>query len=91
VIVKPDVYAEFRSVIRMEPFLAVRGRLQKDGATMNVIAARVDAVRALPPGALVAEPSRSGPSTPSAPSAPSDPYRYLTALRQSPPGVKSWG
>lgn len=89
VIVKPDIYARHRSVIRMEPFLTVRGRLQKDGATMNVLAARVDALRALPPGgAQVAEPA---PSAYSDPSASSDPYRYLTALRQSPPGVKSWG
>ncbi len=91
VIVKPDVYAKHRSVIRMEPFLTVRGRLQKDGATMNVIAFEVDAVRAdRGPDPSVLHPAlpetleywgRDG----------ANPYRYLTALRQSPPGVKSWG
>jgi len=162
VIVKPDVYKRDRHVVRMEPFLAVRGRLQKDGATINVIAYEVEALRV--PGAPVrrgglsksyaagsesngqlagdlpggngavasvlaaasgdgapkglgehgqrgllavregtsgstiddaadlqaslpgtmeywADPDRADPS----------PFRYLTALRQSPPGIKSWG
>jgi hypothetical protein len=35
----------------MEPFLAVRGRLQKDGATLNVIAYEIEALRV--PGAPV--------------------------------------
>ncbi len=45
VIVKPDVYQRDRSAVRMEPFLTVRGRLQKDGATLNVIAYEVEALR----------------------------------------------
>jgi hypothetical protein len=141
VIVKPDVYKRDRSAVRMEPFLAVRGRLQKDGATINVIAHEIEALRV--PGAPVRrrglsrgpalvstggepyEPAlaalertpddradvlagrvREGPddlsgfhaSLPdpleywadpgdSAPSA----FQYLTALRQSPPGIKSFG
>jgi error-prone DNA polymerase len=136
VIVKPDVYQRDRSAVRMEPFLTVRGRLQKDGASLNVIAESVDAlrVRGTPaprpssthsyaaaaitePGMAVRErpdepeafaelqtslpdtqeywrdpwPSwgqsgadTSGRSTPGA-------FRYLTALRQSPPGIKSFG
>ncbi|HET9948314.1 MAG TPA: error-prone DNA polymerase [Longimicrobiales bacterium] len=126
VIVKPDVYRRDRSAVRMEPFLTVRGRLQKDGATLNVIAQEVEALRV--PGAPVA---RRGPShayaaasEEAAPAlareaperkAPEDldelhaalpgtteywadperhgpsPFRYLTALRQSPPGIKSFG
>ncbi|MFW5905111.1 MAG: hypothetical protein ACOCUZ_02730 [bacterium] len=43
-IVKPKVYQRCRAAVRMEPFLLVRGRLQKDGATLNAIA---DQVRAL--------------------------------------------
>jgi hypothetical protein len=135
VIVKPDVYERDRSVVRMEPFLAVRGRLQKDGDSLNVIAFQVEALRvpagpspdpaaggdgagatpgdgrsgrngpdearsrereapervAVDAGALHdslpdtleywADPDRKGPS----------PFRYLTALRQSPPDVKSFG
>jgi error-prone DNA polymerase len=127
VIVKPDIYKRDRSAVRMEPFLTVRGRLQKDGATLNVIAHQVEALRV--PGTPVrlrglsrsyastsagdswhgpqpdtvhkrpsadvadlqtslpdtleywADPDHSGPS----------PFRYLTALRQSPPGIKSFG
>ena len=128
VIVKPDVYKRDRTAVRMEPFLAVRGRLQKDGATINVIAYEVGALRVGHPpkagrtpvrrggvsrsyaavgpngeGVVVvregpeslpdlqnslpdtmeywADPDRSGPS----------PFRYLTALRQSPPGIRSFG
>jgi error-prone DNA polymerase len=45
VIVKPKIYERDRTVIRMEPFVAVRGRLQKDGETTNVIAFEVKALR----------------------------------------------
>ena len=45
VIVKPDVYERCRAAVRMEPFLLVRGRLQKDGATVNIIAWEVQALR----------------------------------------------
>ena len=121
VIVKPDIYKRDRNAVRMEPFLSVRGRLQKDGDTLNVIAYEVNALRVpgtpvrrrgmsetyatangnsrlavqegpeedlddLPtslPGALEswADPDQKAPS----------PFRYLTALRQNPPSIKSWG
>jgi len=120
VIIKPDVYARDKHAVRMEPFLAVRGRLQKDGESLNVIAEQVTPLRvpgapvrrsglahaqgngngsspAVPaagapdagelhaslPGTLEywTDPDRSGPT----------PFRYLTALRQSPPGIKSFG
>ena len=45
VIVKPKIYEKCRTTVRMEPFLVVRGRLQKDGLTTNVIAHTVKAVR----------------------------------------------
>ena len=51
VIVKPDIYQRDRNAVRMEPFLAVEGRLQKDGATINVIAHEIEALRV--PGAPV--------------------------------------
>src|SRR5690606_3133010 len=93
VIVKPDIYARDRNAVRLEPFLTVRGRLQKDGATLNVIAQQVEALRV--PGGPVrrrglarAHPSSGGaasePASRSAPSEP-DPFRYLTALRDTPP------
>jgi error-prone DNA polymerase len=115
VIVKPDVYARDKASVRMEPFLAVRGRLQKDGDTLNVIAFEIRALRV--PGAPV---RRSGLSRQQAPATVREggaveagalhaslpdtleywtdpgrpgptPFRYLTALRQSPPGIKSFG
>jgi error-prone DNA polymerase len=45
VIVKPKIYQRDRSIIRMEPFVAVKGRLQKDGETINIIAHEVRALR----------------------------------------------
>lgn len=51
VIVKPDIYKRDRNQVRMEPFLAVRGKLQKDGDTLNVIAFEIEALRV--PGAPV--------------------------------------
>jgi error-prone DNA polymerase len=48
VIVKPQLYERFRAAVRMEPFLLVRGRLQKDGRTMNVIATLVRTLRTEP-------------------------------------------
>jgi error-prone DNA polymerase len=88
VIVKPDIYKRDRSAVRVEPFLAVRGRLQKDGATLNVIAHEVEALRVgrRPTGAAAAAPGMRAPE----PAGP-NPFRYLTALRQSPPGIKSFG
>jgi hypothetical protein len=157
VIVKPDVYKRDRTAVRMEPFLAVRGRLQKDGATINVIAHEVEALRvpgapvrrrglsrsyaaagsgaALPLGNVAtaagsptdasrlgdADEASSAPcldemaNAPAPSAAPEDvgafhaslpdplehwadpehtgpsPFHYLTALRQSPPGIKSFG
>jgi DNA polymerase III alpha subunit len=124
VIVKPDIYQRDKSAVRLEPFLAVKGRLQKDGATLNVIAHEVKALRV--PGVPVrrsglshthlengsghgngvgtveeapaleadglhaslpdtmeywTEPHRAGPM----------PFQDLTALRQSPPGIKNFG
>ncbi len=96
-IVKPKVYERNRSAIRMEPFLAVQGRLQKDGATLNVIAHQVTPLKA--EGAVRGGPEASGEAMAGLPGSDGgvrarpaeDPYRFLTALRQVPPGIKSWG
>ena len=101
-IVKPDVYERCRSDVRMEPFVLVTGRLQKDGSTLNVIATRVESLR-------VTEGSGHG-SSPEARLAVPDPltyfpdvesrevdastrspFHFLTALRQTQPEVKSFG
>jgi error-prone DNA polymerase len=46
VIVKPKLYDRYRSILRTEPFLVVRGELRKDGATINVVAREITAIRA---------------------------------------------
>jgi hypothetical protein len=79
VIVKPKVYERDRVAVRMEPFLTVRGRLQKDGATLNVIAERVEPLRA-----------KGAPTLDDGEDLDTDAFRYLTALRQTPPEVKSF-
>jgi error-prone DNA polymerase len=126
VIVKPDVYERDKHAVRLEPFVAVRGRLQKDGASFNVIAEEVAPLRvgrtpaaggargwrpaptrALEPdggwsparrvrGATGADDLHASlPGTleywadPGWPNA--TPFRYLTALRQTPPGIRSFG
>ena len=45
-IVKPKIYERDRDQVRAEPFIIVRGTLQKDGKTINVIADSVEAIRA---------------------------------------------
>jgi error-prone DNA polymerase len=100
VIVKPKIYEKCRTTVRMEPFLVVRGRLQKDGLTMNVIAHTVEAVRVRE----AVQPETLHPALPGTPEqwaepereteperGPRAPFRYLTALRQSPPGIKNFG
>lgn len=84
VIVKPKIYERDRIVVRMEPFLLVRGRLQKDGMTTNVIAYEV---RPLSPGMD----TRKQPPTGGQSSVGRAPFEYLTALRASPPGIKNFG
>lgn len=101
-IVKPDVYERCRSDVRMEPFVMVRGRLQKDGGTLNVIATHVEALRVRQGAGHGSDPSAPltvpDPLT-YFPDSPADqgeggaptPFRFLTTLRQFPPEVKSFG
>jgi error-prone DNA polymerase len=57
VVVKPGLYASTRSIIRTEPFLLVRGRLQKREGTLNVVAERFSALRI--DASLVAPPAHN--------------------------------
>jgi DNA polymerase III alpha subunit len=95
VIVRPDVYKRDRNAVRMETFLAVSGQLQKDGTTINVIANDIRALRV--PGAPIHQQELQKISSPDNMEYPTKlkrtstgPFRYLTALRQSPPGIKSF-
>ena len=89
VIVKPPIYERDRSTVRTEPFMLVRGRLQKDGATMNVVASQVEPLRAMDPSGTVL-PESHDTGNPQW-NANTSAFRYLTALRQSPPGIKNFG
>jgi error-prone DNA polymerase len=90
VIVKPAVYEKCRAAVRMEPFLSVRGRLQRDGSVLNVIALEVAELEVASPGPgairKVGHPRNDTP-----PPDAQSPFAYLTALRQTPPDAKSWG
>jgi error-prone DNA polymerase len=57
VVVKPGLYAASRSVIRTEPLLLVRGRLQRREGTTNVLADRVRALKV--EASLVAPPAHN--------------------------------
>jgi error-prone DNA polymerase len=94
VIVEPTVYERCRSVIRLEPFLLVRGRLRKDGATFNVVAQTVEKLTLQEPWVSWAGCApRTTPVTETAPGLPegSNPFRYLSALRRHSPPTMSWG
>jgi error-prone DNA polymerase len=93
VIVKPRVYERYRAVVRMEPFLLVRGTLQKDGATLNVIATGIEELR-VAKGETPDLPATMEywPDPKSAPAGtPADAFAFLTSMRQTPPDTKSWG
>ncbi|HEX4627355.1 MAG TPA: OB-fold nucleic acid binding domain-containing protein, partial [Gemmatimonadales bacterium] len=84
VIVRPDVFQQYRAALRAEPLLWVRGTLAKDDGTVNVLAT---AARGLhlrrgatgdPATAQVAETTRS-------------PYAFLKTMRRVAPESKDWG
>jgi error-prone DNA polymerase len=79
-IIRPEVYEECKGAIRLEPFLRVDGALQKDGATYNVLATSVQALR------LEKAPIPSIPDV-----SDSDSFAYLDTLRHDPPPTMSWG
>jgi error-prone DNA polymerase len=99
VIVKPDVYERCRSAVRMEPFLQVRGRLQRDGVVINLIALDVSALEVpdtrgigpLPPEAGRTSASEVLSGQEDRGDTRGDPLTYITVLRRHPPDVKSFG
>jgi error-prone DNA polymerase len=93
-VVKPEVYERCRAAIRTEPFVKVIGRLQRQGATLNVIATSVEALRSRmtpPPAVPEARTWLPDPVTGGRDGGAPAPFDLLTALRQTPPEVKSFG
>ncbi len=81
VIVRPDVYERYRTAVRGEPLLWVRGKLAKDDGTVNVLAEEAQGLR------LSAD-----HSTPhSTLRTPHAPYEFLKTFRRLAPDSKDWG
>jgi error-prone DNA polymerase len=88
VIVKPGLYESRQAILRMEPFLLVRGRLQRDGATLNVIATWVEGLR------MAREAAPPLPETLeywAKPRGAEDPLAWLADLRPHTPESRDWG
>jgi error-prone DNA polymerase len=86
VIVRPDVYEQHRAAVRGEPLLLIEGKLQKDGATVNVIAETVEGLKLGARGSGLGARDYTSPEslTPS-------PWSFLTAMRGVAPDSKDWG
>ncbi len=78
VIVRPDVYERYRTAVRGEPLLWVRGKLAKDDGTVNVLAEEAQGLR--PDGMGDAGIEMGGP-----------PYSFLKTFRRVAPESKDWG
>ncbi len=78
VIVRRQVYEQYRLTVRGEAFLLVSGRLAKDDGAVNVIAEEIQPLTV-----------RKAPRPPKEQQI--SPFRFLKTLRQTPPAAKSWG
>jgi DNA polymerase III alpha subunit len=88
VIVRPDVYERYRTAVRGEPLLWVRGKLAKDDGTVNVIA---EEARGLKVGTWNAERGTDGGSDGSAFPLPHSAFDFLKSMRRVAPESKDWG
>jgi error-prone DNA polymerase len=88
VIVRPDVYERYRTAVRGEPLLWVRGKLAKDDGTVNVIA---EEARGLKVGTWNAERGTDGGSDGSAFPLPHSAFAFLKSMRRVAPESKDWG
>jgi DNA polymerase III alpha subunit len=92
VIVRPDVYERHRVAVRGEPFLLVEGKLQKDGATVNVIAETVEGLRLIADcGLRIADSNGETTNPQSTIRNPQSPFQFLRAMRGVAPNSKDWG
>jgi error-prone DNA polymerase len=88
VIVRPDVYERYRTAIRGEPLLWVRGTLAKDDGTVNVIA---EEAKGLQCGMRNVECGIDEEADDSAFRTPHSAFDFLKAFRPVAPGSKDWG
>ena len=91
VIVRPDVYERYRTAIRGEPLLWVRGKLAKDDGTVNLLAEearglRLNGMRDAGSGMrpITTHPASRIPH-------PDSPYAFLKMFRRVAPESKDWG
>ncbi len=92
VIVRPDVYERYRTAVRGEPLLWVRGKLAKDDGTVNVIAEEARGLRLSAECGVRSAESTDDPSTPhSTLRTPHSPYEFLKTFRRLAPESKDWG
>jgi error-prone DNA polymerase len=54
VVVRPDLYTRYRSLVRTEPFVRIRGRLERRDGTTNLLAEEFEAL-AVPPSLVAPE------------------------------------
>ena len=91
-IVRPDVYERCRAAVRGEPFLLVRGILQKDGATANIIAEEVEGLTLNAECGMRNVKSKDETSISHFDFRIShSPWQFLRAMRTIAPDSKDWG
>ena len=88
VIVRPDVYDRYRSAIRGEPLLWVRGTLAKDDGTVNVLAEEAQGLHC---GLRIADLGLEDQPTQSAIRNPQSAMAILKSKRRVAPESKDWG
>ncbi len=85
VIVRPDVYERYRTAVRGEPLLWVRGKLAKDDGTVNVLAEEVKGLRLNGMRDAGTGIGASGATD------ASRPFAFLKTFRGIAPESKDWG
>jgi len=88
VIVRPDVYERYRTAVRGEPLLWVRGKLAKDDGTVNVIAQEAQGLKC---GMRNVECGMEGQPDDSAFRTPHSAFEFLKSMRRLAPESKDWG
>src|SRR6267154_2053349 len=91
VIVRPDVYERYRTAVRGEPLLWVRGKLAKDDGTVNVLAEEARGLRlhGMRDAGGEIRPITTHPA--SRISHLDSPYAFLKMFRRLAPDSKDWG